>query len=254
MAMAIWAKLAGRMVIATVHGELDHFSRSSRLGFIIAGRIGTRIVALNRSTAAMLARYGVGCEVQSAYLPLSPGEIAEKEVVTRTGMKRMEPFCAGYSRCFLTYSFGGGAEHRLLYGIDALIDLFSQMPGHGLIILVNSDPEPVLRATDRFANILVLTGDMIVPWLLAYADGLIRNTASDGDSLIVREALASSAEVFATDVVDRPTGTTVYRQHDMDSLRQCILAPRRTPAVAVVNGAEKRPDIVRLYDRLLGKA
>ncbi|QNI75235.1 hypothetical protein [Synechococcus sp. MVIR-18-1] len=46
--------------------------------------------------------------------------------------------------------------------------------------------------------------------ILRSSDLFIRNTSTDGDSISIWEALSLIVNVFATDVVSRPPGVTLY--------------------------------------------
>ncbi len=63
----------------------------------------------------------------------------------------------------------------------------------------------------------------LVP-LISASDVLLRTTATDGDSLIVRESLLAQTPVVATDVVERPDGVVCFPYGDVDALSSQITA------------------------------
>lgn len=86
------------------------------------------------------------------------------------------------------------------------------------------------------------------------ADLLLRCTATDGDSLIIREGLLVGTPVIATDVIKRPAGCLVYRNADLDDLEQKIEAVLSGSAAGLSNKeqvAHAGADVLEIYKQLL---
>jgi len=83
---------------------------------------------------------------------------------------------------------------------------------------------------------------------------LVRSTRSEGDALSIREALAADVPVIASDVVDRPKGTSTFRTDDVGDLRQAILAMLDRPRTVSERSEDETRDRSdqQPLERLLG--
>lgn len=86
-------------------------------------------------------------------------------------------------------------------------------------------------------NILFLVGQKELWPLFKSADLMVRPTNTDGISVSVAEALYLGCPAVASDAVERPAGTIIFRNRDMeDFFRRCdeaLRAGRRIEAVSV---------------------
>jgi glycosyltransferase involved in cell wall biosynthesis len=87
----------------------------------------------------------------------------------------------------------------------------------------------------------------------AGCDIFVRNTCTDGDSVALRESGHLGCQVLASDAVERPRGSLLFRAHDARALGQAIRTALEDPAVGRV---ESPPDtagpILAIYRELLG--
>jgi len=152
------------------------------------------------------------------------------------------------------------------YGIDQAVEvarrLRERMPRLGLLFVSTGTQhrereEKVLTQVteaglgDAFLKVEEL--EEILPALSA-ADALLRTTVTDGDSLIVREALMEGIPVVASDASERPEGCEVYRCGEADDLERAVeraLARGRDATRGGAGAVHAGPDIVEIYERLL---
>jgi hypothetical protein len=72
-------------------------------------------------------------------------------------------------------------------------------------------------------HFLILTGNKEIWPLYENIDLFLRPTNRDGDSISVREALYFDCPVLASDVINRPNGTIIFKNRNLDDLHnKCI--------------------------------
>jgi glycosyltransferase involved in cell wall biosynthesis len=106
--------------------------------------------------------------------------------------------------------------------------------------------------------LLNIASGIFVP-VLAEADVFVRPTNTDGDANSVREALYLGVPAVASDVVERPAGTILFRTRDLDDLeakvRSVLSVTRRRREAAGQLAPEDRASIetyLGLLARLVG--
>lgn len=112
--------------------------------------------------------------------------------------------------------FGPRAE---IYGLNFFIEVVERMRALGrnvVPVLAFGDYLELDESIFNELNLAFQENFIVVPShipfvsVLPYLNAFIRPTLSDGDAVSIREALALSVPVLATDVVDRPKGVTVF--------------------------------------------
>ncbi len=123
-----------------------------------------------------------------------------------------------------------------LYGIDLALRAINKVKHiiHqiGLIIIIPGrageneliEYNSIINELNLNQNVLILFKPLLNPNLLwRRSDLVLRPTLSDGDSLLVRESLSEGTPVIASDVVERPFGTIIFKSEDVDDLADKIL-------------------------------
>ena len=94
------------------------------------------------------------------------------------------------------------------------------------------------------------------PPALARSSVLLRPTNTDGDAVSVREALWLGVPVIASDVVERPAGTELFRTRDAESLwqatlRVCSDLPAARARLAGAARSDGFESLLAVYKRVL---
>lgn len=121
---------------------------------------------------------------------------------------------------FVTYASRHivNAKHQDLYGIDFLYEFFERTKRR-LIIL---DPNNSYRHLLSTKNIELLREPVSINKFLGKPWVYVRNTLTDGDSLLIHEAMEMGSPVIASDIVNRPEGILLFRYSDENGLEKCI--------------------------------
>lgn len=76
----------------------------------------------------------------------------------------------------------------------------------------------MIEKLDLQENFLLLNENLSFVRLIEQADIVLRPTNTDGDALTVREALYLGKPIIASDIVNRPLGTILFKSRDIDAL------------------------------------
>ena len=78
--------------------------------------------------------------------------------------------------------------------------------------------QSLIQELDLQHNFLLINQNLSFVRLIEQADIVLRPTNWDGDSLTVREALMLGKHILASDIVERPTGTALFKTRDIADL------------------------------------
>ena len=84
------------------------------------------------------------------------------------------------------------------------------------------DPSNSFRNLRDLPNVKIIRQPVEVDPLLGPESVYIRNTSTDGDSLLVHEALANHSPVIASSCVSRPNGVLLMRYCNVSDLEKCF--------------------------------
>ncbi len=202
-----------RKLISTVHGDLMRFDRLRNALDLAAVRLAAHTIVLNEHSLAIARRVTQNVSLMSAFIMSRVQEnIDEKDLKQIADLSRKHKI---YATNAFDVTFD--KEGREIYGILSLVKLFEEKDDFALVI---SDPsgkyKPYVIEKHGFVpyNVYFLSYPHDSRGVLKVADGFIRNTSTDGDSLSVHEALDMHVMCFCTDVVSRPKGTVTYSRVD----------------------------------------
>jgi glycosyltransferase involved in cell wall biosynthesis len=156
-----------------------------------------------------------------------------------------------------------------LYGLDLLVDLMRRLvfgrkidaalvfllPAVGLPEYFGEIRDRVERAglSDRIMFLTQPLADGTSLWRVS--DLVIRATNTDGNSLTVMEALTEGVPVVASDCVDRPEGSVLFRTRDADDLETRVAdvlanLDEHRRRVAGLGSFDMSPRLLDLYEEL----
>lgn len=196
------------------------------IGFAL--RSVTAIVCVNRELASALQSIGVDSHKIKLFYGFLPPSFTERDA------KQVPPevwnFCKTKSPLIAAngkVQFWKGED---LYGLDHLVCLAERLkpefPNVGIVVCFWDhlpEDQPVLdklitdaRAKGVDKNIFFNTKKGFFVPVIEKADLFVRPTNTDGDANSIREAQYFGVPVVASDVVERPEGTILFRTRDIE--------------------------------------
>ena len=192
-----------------------------------------RVISVNEEIKTILSQKNVQSEIKEAFIPpiISdeshlPNDIEEK---IENEKKSKTLICANAFR--LTHYNGGE-----LYGLDQCIEVAVKLKQEKLDIVIifvigNIRKSEPLYTTLKWKveNLGLERYIWIIPYaisfvkLISHCSMILRPTLSDGDALTIREALYFNKIVIASDVVNRPYGTILYKTGSVSDLFEKIV-------------------------------
>ena len=237
---ALIAKLMGKKLIFTIHGNLGRFNWLGNLLDKLNVKLSDVPIAINRQSYEMALKWNKQAQLISAFIPpLTDGKVPEWAIEKIENLRKQghRVFSTNASVCSFTPT---GEE---IYGIEFLIEFFRQRDE----VLVVSDPSGQYAEKHEGENVFIITGPYSTYAVYKHVDGTIRNTATDGDSLSVRESLSLGLPTLATDRVDRPEGCILFHYNDTESLEKALNDKRMLTKVCPDNPIEQ---IIGIYQSL----
>ena len=124
---------------------------------------------------------------------------------------------------FLTYASNADLLNKQeIYGISFLYDFFK----NSKLKLIVLDPSNCFSHLRETRKIKIYRKPVQIKHVIGAGSVYIRNTITDGDSLLIHEAMSLGAHVIATNVVTRPPGVLTFDYcNDKDLLRQIKCLP-----------------------------
>lgn len=239
-----FSKVFGKKVIFTVHGDLGRFSRVKNYMDQLAIKWCDFPVLINKGSFDKAIGWNKRSQLISAYIPpvadgYIPEYVSELLAAARTDNKKI--VCTNASARTFT---SDGYE---IYGIDFLIDYFSLHHEYYLCISDPSSKYSQIYKDRKFDNILFISENHSFYAVMKLSDVMVRATATDGDSLSIREALDLQVQVLATDCVDRPDGVVLFKYGDVRSFEEALLRPR---ILKDVEPGQVVDQLISLYNHL----
>ena len=238
--------------INTMHGNLiTKHGWNYRLHYLSL-RWADYPIMLNQGSYDVIKVCNKNAKMLSAFIPP-----VVRESLPIDFQKQIDAFKEDHSYIFATNAYNlsyQGKEET--YGGSHLMEVFNKMDAS--VGLIFSDPTGNYKQflKDKFSvlppNVLFLNGMHSFYEVMAQSDCLIRYTASDGDSLSIREALYLGKPVITTDVVSRPEGVTLLRYGDDEALINMlnffVKTDVKQASVKVINGADQ---LKSLYEQII---
>ena len=263
-------KLLRLPVVYTIHNQMLDME-FDRLNFLdryclrsLAADESVQFIAVNRNISRMLIERGLRfsnpVEVIPAYIPpVEYGAISDYLSSSLINfIEGDDPFILFYAESLAKYN------DTEIYGItdalEAFVKLKEEFPNLKIVLCVTNyvDDNDLDRYKGKFNeyrdSVYWQIGPMSEMWpLLKSAVLLLRPTSTDGDSVMIREALAYGLPVVASDVVKRPHGCCTYEYGNkkdlVDKIASVLLHPQRN----IISQEDYTDRIIQIYSKLLVK-
>lgn len=234
-----------KKTIFTVHGDLGRFSTFKNLLDKIAVKLSTVPIVINRKSYDKAIKWNKLTQLLSAFIPPYELGYIPKQTAQQID-KAKKKGCLIYATNASQRSFDKFGNE--IYGIDFLISYFQKIPNATLVISDPSQDYKRIYADREFENVIFINEPHSFYAVITKSDYVLRATSTDGDSLSVKEALYAQKKVIATDYVDRPDGTILFKYNDEDSFAAALcIADQQMNTTLSENTVDS---IINLYKRL----
>jgi len=257
----IFARLAGKRLIVTIHGA-THSKPTTRALERFLFRRAHKIITVSERIRDHYRLHDV--DVIPAFIPpllASEPQIPESVAEWIRDQKHRGRKLIAVN-AFRPVQYAGGD----LYGIDMCIRLIAALAEKdqdAALLCAISDSagfdekirsyHKLIDEFDLAAQVMLRLGGISFPRVIAEADLVVRPTLTDGDALTIREALHFGVRVVASDCVDRPSGTTSFRTASMDDFTQaCMTALADDHVTAKSAAPPPSNDYLAAYRRVYG--
>ncbi|MEO7524384.1 MAG: hypothetical protein ABIT58_09840 [Ferruginibacter sp.] len=222
-------RLLAKKVIITIHGYGARRKQPFRAIDSIFFSLAHKIILVNGEIAGKVPLQAGKCIVKHAFLPPVMKDepalpFAILNWLTKAKSKKEVIICANASRLDMH-------KGQDLYGLDMTIEAAGRLVKKGLPVSFVYTVSSLENCTDYFNKNLQLIADlqlqdhfMLISEKLSFVrlientDIVIRPTNTDGDALTVREAIFLGKASLASDVVERPAGTILFKTRDITDL------------------------------------
>jgi hypothetical protein len=222
-------KIFGKKVIITIHGYGKKRNAILRVYDQSIFNLANKIILVNPEIRQKLNLNENKIVIKNAFLPpiLSEEPKLSNLIETRLIESRKQNktiICANASRLD---SYNG----EDLYGLDIAVEATKKLVDAGiqvdLIYIVSSldtgedrfqKAQHLIQQYQMQSSFLLINEKASFVKLIEQSDMVIRPTNTDGDSLTIREGLYLNKIVLASDVVQRPDGTKLFKTRNAEDL------------------------------------
>lgn len=201
--------------------------------------------------------------VLPAYIPPieigNPFDYLSEELVSFS--QQNKPLLLFYAESFAVSS---GKD---IYGTGTIVELFVALkhyyPNLQLIFCmanINEDQNKLNVLKQKIldagcqADVFWQIGAVSEMWpLLKASTALVRPTITDGDSIMIREALAYGLPVITSDVTARPRGCVIYKSEDFQDLLEKTISFLSAPYREAYPQTNHTNDMIAIYNNLLSE-
>ncbi len=223
----IISKISGKRIILTIHSWRNKSIKQTWL-LKLCLKCVDKIIVVNTDIAQELdlKEYSV----QPAFLPPGIEELEDipKDLKDIVQTKKKNGFFIVSSNAYQL------AEHNGedLYGLDLFIDLVEAYRDEKIFFVFQlasfgngAQKEKYKRYVKlirkkKIDNILIYVNPISFVALINESDMTLRLTNTDGDALSIRESLYLNTPIISSDIVERPRGTILYKNRDIEGLKK----------------------------------
>ena len=203
----VLARFLAKKVIFTVHGKfLDMDNIYNKL----SAKLSHGVIVLNDKLLKQLSIDNPEincCLLPSIFVEGFDGAVGEEVYFEKDTQYKY----------LLLYAFDKNFkdEHEV-YGVTFILENLHRLDKKYKIVLLDINAKYADDVAPYLDRVVYLDRAVNFVSLLSQVDIYLRPTFMDGASVAVQEALVMNVPVLASDVVDRPEGTSVYRYLDVD--------------------------------------
>lgn len=228
------SKFFFRKTIITIHGNLHPFKFLKNKMIDLAVFLCDIPIVLNDNSYNIAKKLNKSTKKLYAFIPEKKCKPLDDDIISLINdlkHKYQKIVCTNaFRRVFTT----NGEE---IYGIDFLISYFTK---HNNIALIISDPSKeystYYKDSNLSKNIVFINKPHSFTEIIKLTDISIRATATDGDSLSVREGLFIGKPVIATNRVSRPAGVILFNYNDEYTLDLAVNSDIKNICPQIING------------------
>ena len=239
------SKIFAKKVLFTVHGNLGRFSTIENYIDRLAIQWSDIPIVINQNSYDKAIKWNNKVRLISAYIPPTSDGYIPNEVVDVIKKAQLENKTIVSTNASVRSYTNDGRE---IYGIDFLIDYFNSRDNYLLCVSDPSSQYLSFYQGKNLNNVLIISEKHSFYAVMKLSDVMVRATATDGDSLSIREGLDLKIRVLATDSVSRPEGVMLFKYGDVSSFEkvlQCPFTPFESSKENVVD------ELIILYNSLL---
>lgn len=225
----VMGKLFFRKIILTLHAYPFNNKKIVKYFEEVIYKQANKIILVNANLFEKIKLPRQKCLVQNAFLPPvieSETEIpaAIDEWIKKAKISGKVIMCANAWQLEIY-------QNEDLYGLDMCIDAMYKLKKDGLaagfifnVASTNKLKDIYLICQEKInelglaENFLLINERLSFVKLIEKTDIVLRPTNTDGDALTVREALFLGKPVVASDVVERPLGTILFKTRDVNDM------------------------------------
>lgn len=255
-------------VVYTIHNQMIDVELKN-MNFIdwyclksLASDSNVQFVSVNANIEKALSLRGITFHkpimVLPAYIPpVETGNISDYLPASLEDYITIDtPFILFYAESLSRYN------DEEIYGLNTAVKSFAilkeQFPNLRIVLCVTNvnNPEDIStykKELEIFSeSVYWQIGPLPEMWpLMKFATLLLRPTCTDGDSIMIREALSYGLPVVTSDVVCRPEGTILYKYGDIRDLIDKTTKVLSNPQRKVYAQADNTDVMLQIYRDLL---
>lgn len=257
------AKILSKKVILTIHSWRNK-SKKKKILLMFCIQYVDKIIVVNEQIAIDLDIKDY--IVKPAFLPPDSKELNDmpqdlKDIILQ---QKKDGFFIVSSNAYQLATYNG----EDLYGLDLFIELAQAYRDKKIFFIFQlaSLGENILRdkyekylkliAKKKLVNVLLYVKPISFVALIKDSDMTLRLTNTDGDALSIRESLYLNTPIIASDVVERPGGTILFKNRDSEDLKK-IFNQTYVRINSGIGNDEKIQDsrelVVRCYNKIYFK-
>ena len=244
----VFCKLVNVKSILTIHGNIGRYSYFDNYWEKQSITLCNIPILINSNSYELARKWNKNSTLISAFLPPQKcGDLPAyvKEAISWAKESGKTVIACNASKRSFTIN---GDE---IYGIDFIIRFLKDKDDYFLCISDPSGQYSKHYHDEILKHVLFIKEPHSFYELLKLCDVMLRPTATDGDSLSVREGLYLHKIVLATDCVDSPDGVILFHYNDCPSLEDALLKSQSSEVSSVCVGENSIEQLIRVYRYLL---